>query len=408
MTLHPELIWAIIRLRLRRVAADRANLIWLVVMPLVFSFIMGELMGNWSQGASPRATFVVYGAANGGEQLEELLAPLRDHEDFELSVRDTTASRVRIRSLLEDRRVSGALLIGEGFADSLAAGLRPVIDFYHDSERSSSQGIRRAFEPVFAAQAVRLTARGLVDPAAAPEDPGKAAAFDTRRFDQLIAEPRVRLETEVLGRPRGADLTLTDSRQHSGPAYTLMFILMFLLMSAKDLVEERRHRTLDRLRLAWPSSADLVLGYFLAGMAVGGFQAALLLGANAAVFGIDYGPHPACLVLVMLLFVAVSSAAGLLLGTLSRSGGQADGLGMVFGLGLPALGGLWWPLEVVPPFMQSLGKALPTGQAITVFHDMIGRGWGIAETAPLLLGLAGWAVVLLVLATVFFRREVTA
>ncbi len=406
MRLNPGLIWTIMRLRLKRVMADRANLIWLVAMPLVFSFIMGELMGNWSSGSSPQFTFIVYGAANGGEQLAEILAPLEDHEDFALVVRDTTASRASIRALLEESRVSGALLVGDGFADSLAAGLTPTVDFFHDSERGSSQRIRGAFEPVFAAAAVRISAQQLVDPAAAADDPGKATAFDVARYDSLVAAPRVRLDAEVLGRSREANLLLTDSRQHSGPSYTLMFILMFLLMGAKDLVQEQKQRTLDRLRLSWASTGDLVLGFFLSGMIVGAFQAVLLLGMNAAIFGIDYGPSPACLVLVMLLFVAVSSAAGLLLGTLSRSGGQADGLGMVLGLGLPALGGLWWPLEIVPPFMQSIGRALPTGQAITIFHDMIGRGWGIAESAPMLLGLTAWLVVLLALAVVFFRRAV--
>ena len=57
----------------------------------------------------------------------------------------------------------------------------------------------------------------------------------------------------------------------------LMFVLMFLLMSAKDLVLERKQRTLDRLRLAHPSTTDLVAGFFLAGMVVGLAQAVVLL-----------------------------------------------------------------------------------------------------------------------------------
>ncbi len=93
----------------------------------------------------------------------------------------------------------------------------------------------------------------------------------------------------------------------------------------------------------------------------------------------------------MVLFAGVSAAAGLLLGTLAGSGGQADGLGMVLGMGLPALGGLWWPLEITPAFMQQLGRTLPTGQAITVFHDLIGRGEGLAEVAPMLMGPGGLA-----------------
>ncbi|HOX26290.1 MAG TPA: ABC transporter permease [Candidatus Krumholzibacteria bacterium] len=407
--MNPRLIATVVGLRLRRVAADRANLIWLILMPLVFSYLMGMLMGNWSAtGSASKPTFIVFGLEPATEAVTALLAPLADHPDFELVRRDTTATPERARSLLEDRVVAGALLVGPGFADSLRAGLAPTLDFYHDSDRTSSQRVRQALEAAYAATAVRATVQSLVDPAAAPEDPGKAAAFDAATYDSLVAHPRVRLAVTSLGRNRTADLTLTltDSRQHSGPSYTLMFILMFLLMSAKDLVLERRQRTLDRLRLAWPTTADLVAGFFLAGMVVGLLQAALLLGFNAVLFRLDYGPSPACLALVVVLFVAVSSAAGLLLGTLSRTGGQADGLGMVFGLALPALGGLWWPLEIVPDVMQRIGRSLPTGQAITVFHDMIGRGWGLAETAPMLWGLAAWLAILLGLAVYFFRREI--
>ena len=58
--------------------------------------------------------------------------------------------------------------------------------------------------------------------------------------------------------------------------------------------------------------------------------------------------------------------------------------------------------------MQTLGRTLPTGQAITVFHEMIGRGWGVAQCAPMLWGLFFWLVVLLGLAVFRFRREVSA
>ncbi len=399
------LIGAVVRLRLRRVAADRANVIWLLVMPLVFSWLMGQFMGDWSAGGGSKPALVVYGTGHGGAVLPSLLEPLRDHDDFRLVTRDTTATAERARRLLEERRVSGALLVGAGFADSLAAGQRPALQFFHDSERTSSQRVRQAVTGAFAATAVAASARTLVDPDRATTDPTRAAGFDAALYDSLLADPRVTLETETLGRARGQDLALTRATQHSGPSYTLMFILMFLLLSAKDLVLERQQRTLDRLRVTRASTGDLILGFYLAGLAVGLLQGAALLGFNTWLFGIDYGESPATLVLVMLLFVAFSAAAGLLLGTAARSGGQADGLGMVFGLGLPALGGLWWPLEVTPAFMQDLGRALPTGQAISVMHGMIGRGHGLAENAGLLVALGTWTVVILALAVWNFRRQ---
>jgi len=110
---------------------------------------------------------------------------------------------------------------------------------------------------------------------------------------------------------------------------------------------------------------------------------------------------------VVLLFAGVASAGSILLGSLARTGAQADGLGVAVTMVLASLGGLWWPLEVVPQFMQTLGKSLPTGQAITVFHDMIGRGYGLADMQTLFAGLGSWFAVLMVLAVWRFRRLIS-
>jgi hypothetical protein len=396
-------VMAIIVMRLRRILADRANVVWLLIMPLVFTYMMGELMGNWS-GSGVKPTLRVYGLEHADAAFGDLVDRLSRADDFQVDARDTTSTDARARWLLERRYVSGVLMIGPGYADSVATAGDVPVHFYFDSDRSSSQSVRRAVDAEMARLDARTVAQKLVDPQRASEDPGLAPTFDVEIYDRLIAEPRVRLDTSVRGRSRLSDLVLDDSREHSAPSYTLMFILMFMLMSAKDLVLERRNRTLDRLKLTHASSADLVMGFFAAGLVLGLIQGAILLTINGLWIGIDYGDSPTALVLVMVLFAGMSAAAGLLLGTLADSGGQADALGMVFGLGLPALGGLWWPLEVTPAFMQDFGRMLPTGQAITVFHDLIGRGYGVAEVAPMLWGLAVWMLALLGLAIWRFRR----
>jgi len=401
--MNPRLIGAIVGLRLRRTLRERSNLVWLILMPMVFSYLMGLLMGDWDPGRRPRPPVFVSGA-DASETVGRLLAPLEGDEAFVLARADTLVSVAQAQRLVSQRRCTAVLLIPPGFADSLAAGRPETLRFYHDSDRLSSQAARRALERSAIAADARAVARTLVVPAGQTPGPGEAATFDEDLFARLYEQPRVRLAVSTLGRSRYDDLTLTNPRQHSGPSYTLMFTLMFLLMSAKDIVLERHNRTLDRLRLGRAGPADLVLGFFLANFATGLAQATILLGLNSLVLGIDYGDAPGCLVLVVVLFAAAAAAAGLLLGSVARTPGQADALGMAFGLGLPALGGLWWPLEVVPPFMQTLGRSLPTGEAITVFHNMIGRGWGIAENVPWLLALGGWLVVLLVAAVTAFRR----
>ncbi len=137
-------------------------------------------------------------------------------------------------------------------------------------------------------------------------------------------------------------------------------------------------------------------------------QAGILLTLNGVLFHIDYGDSPVTLVLVVVLFAGVSAAGSVLLGCVARTGGQADGLGMAVTMVMAAVGGLWWPLEIVPPFMQEAGRALPTGAAITVFHDLIGRGWGLAQEAGLLASLAAWFLVIMALAMWRLRRLTAA
>ena len=56
--------------------------------------------------------------------------------------------------------------------------------------------------------------------------------------------------------------------------------------------------------------------------------------------------------------------------------------------------------------MQDIGRSIPSGQAISVFHDMIGRGYGIAEMSDMFVGLACWFAVLLVLGSWRLRKLV--
>jgi ABC-2 type transport system permease protein len=390
-------------LRLRRVSRDRSALIWFFVMPLVFSFLMGQLLGDWGGSGTPsRPRFLVFAEAPGAET-DRLLAPLRDHERFVVEVRDTTVSVAALAEAVEDGRITAGLIIPAHFAAAAAGGDTATLRLFYDSDRLSSQTVRTLLAESLLRANTAAAARSLV---AADPGRGEARAFNADRFDRLWEEPRLRLEVETLGRVQEdePDFALTSSYQHVGPSYTLFFVMMCVLAMAQDLVSERRERTLARLITSRAGPADIVLGFLAGGFVLGVVQSIILLVLNSLLFGIDYGDSPVTLGLAMLLFCGVCAAAAVLLGTLARSEGQASGLGVATTLVLAAVGGLWWPLEIVPVFMQTIGKLLPTGQAITVFHDMIGRGWGLAENLHLLLGLAAWCVALAVAATWRLRR----
>lgn len=401
--MNGRVILALVRLRLTRVFRERTNLVWLFLMPMAFSFLMGRMLGDWSSsGPSLRPPFMVYDQ-DGGPAVEALLGGLRENPRFLVVVADSVVAEASARAAVEDGTITAALFIPAGFTHAVAQAQPIKLPLFYDSDRLSSQTVRTRLDEAL----LRLNTLQAVRELAQAGDNLGALPFDPAAFDERWERPRVTLESGTLGRPPETGLKLDRAAQHVGPAYTIFFVMMFLMMSAKDLVVERQERTLARLTVSRASAADLVVGFFLGGLVLGLIQAGLLLACNTLpFFEVDYGDSPGGLILVVVLFGGFCAAASVLLGATARTGAQADGLGMASTMILAALGGLWWPLEIVPAFMQKIGGILPTGQAITVFHDMIGRGYGVAQLAGPLTGLALWFVVMLGLSVWRLRRLV--
>ncbi len=382
---------ALIDVHIRKVLADKSNLFWLFGMPMMFSILMGMMFGSFDGGSGPPEVRVY--DADRSEASRDLIAQLDGGEAYAVAVSDTVGSEEMARTLVNDGRRTATLYIPAGLADSLSIGGTARLFFFHDADRFSAQSARTDMEmAIFRLEAERAGRRAA------------AIDFDQARFDSLWSEPRLTLESEFLGRREQVELKLDKGAQHTGPAYALMFVMMFMLMSVRDVVSERRNGTLTRLRLGAASPGLLAGGMLLGPWVMGLVQMTVLLVLNAVVMGIDYGDSLASLVLLMLLFTGVATSLALVLATFCRTPGQADGVGMTASLTMAPLGGLWWPLEVVPSFMQKIGLVLPTGQGITIFHDMIGRGYGVVENGANFLGLGIWLVVLLGIATLRFRR----
>jgi len=405
-------IGAMVRLRMVQVLRDRMGLIWLLVMPMVFSWLMGSLMGDMNAGGkTPALPRFLVCDQDGGPAADNLLAPLQDNERFRIVRVDSLVDGEAARESVAAGKATAILSIPADYSAALAVGRAVELSLYYDSDRLSSQTVNTLLDRSVLRVNTVAAARRLVAPEVATETilpRDQARGFDEAVFVDLWENPRLTLAVSTLGRIETEDWGLTQAHQHVGPAYVLFFVMMFLMMTAKELVAARQDRTLARLVMSRATSLDLVLGFFVGGMAIGLVQAAILLLLNSLAFGIDYGDSPLGLVLVVVLFAGFSSGAAVFLGCVARTGAQADGLGMALTMTMAALGGLWWPLEVVPSFMQTLGHSLPTGQAITVFHNMIGRGHGVSQLAPLLWGLAMWFALALSLGAWRLRRQVTA
>ena len=211
------------------------------------------------------------------------------------------------------------------------------------------------------------------------------------------AEQATRLRTEVVTIPSGVNQT--------SPGMMVMFALFLAIGGGATLILEREQGTLRRLIVMPMHKATILIGKLL-GIYIAGFlQIAILILAGAFLFSVNWGQSPTALVLMGLSFALASTSLGMLIAALARTYAQTDALSPILVMSLASLGGAWWPLEIVPRWMQTLGHALPTAWAMDGFHDIITRGLGVKAVLPEVAVLLGFAALFLIIGVWRFRYE---
>jgi ABC-type multidrug transport system permease subunit len=185
-----------------------------------------------------------------------------------------------------------------------------------------------------------------------------------------------------------------------------MFTLLVLLTSGSSmLVLERMQGLLRRLASAPMTRSEVVAGKWGGRMVLAILQVGFAVIVGTLVFKMRWGPDIAMIVVVLVSWAAFCASAGLLLGSVAKTEGQASGLGVLVANLLAALGGCWWPIEVTPGWMQSLQNFMPTGWAMDALHKLISFEAGAMAALPQVITLLVASLLIGALAINRFRYE---
>jgi ABC-2 type transport system permease protein len=182
-----------------------------------------------------------------------------------------------------------------------------------------------------------------------------------------------------------------------------MFVLQTVLGIAVVLIQERTAGTMQRLLVLpvpkWKILAGKLLARFVLGLFV--FTVLIVVGTF---FGVQWGSWPAVIAIV-LVYTLAATAMGLAFSTLVRTLGQAGGLTLLLTLTLAPLGGAWWPLDVVPAWMRTLGHISPIAWSQDAFQKLIFYGGTFVDILPQLGVLLLFAVGFFLFGLLRFKYE---
>jgi ABC-2 type transporter len=181
---------------------------------------------------------------------------------------------------------------------------------------------------------------------------------------------------------------IPNSVQHNVPAWTLFAIFFITIPLSTNIVKERTQGTYIRLSTSPLSYGELLLAKVFVFLCISLLQFSLMLTIGMYIFpylGLPPLEIEGRIKILSLIALGAGLAAigiGVLLGTLCRTQEQSAPLGATLTVILAAIGGIWIPIFVMPPFMQTIAKLSPMNWALQAFYEVLLRQGSFLSVLP--------------------------
>ena len=190
------------------------------------------------------------------------------------------------------------------------------------------------------------------------------------------------------------------------PSQLVLFVFLTALAGSAALILSRKLGISQRMLSTPTPIGTVVVGESLGRWGTAMVQGLYIMVFSFLIFRVDWG-DPIGALLVLITFSAVGAGAGVLMGATFRNDEQAAGIGVMLSIGLAALGGAMFPLELFGETMQTVAHLTPHAWAIEAFGELIRHDGTTVDILPQLGVLSAYAIVLFVLAAWRLRVAIT-
>jgi ABC-2 type transport system permease protein len=313
-----------------------------------------------------------------------------------LDLARTQESRTLLRRFQnsEDFRIVGEVFSDPALSEAIVSGKALVgIKIPEDYSRRLQYGEEAEFLVVVDGSESRVAAEAV--------NVGNAIAL------------RESLERALGGRPlpveaRPQVLYNPDTRSPNYFIPGLMVVMcqiMAIMLTATSIVREKENGTLEQLFMTPVRAGELMLGKVVPYFIMTLLEFCTIAFLMRTVFFVPIHGNFVTLVAIALPFILAMLGLGLLIST--RANTRDAAMQMTMGTLLPSifLSGYVFPLDSLPRFFYCIAQVIPTTWLIDAARGVILRGAGWPELWPHALVLSLMALVMLVLSTLRFHKQ---
>ncbi|TGB01011.1 ABC transporter permease [Halobacillus salinus] len=372
-------IWTLAVMEWKRMFKKPQSYVVMFGMPLLFTFIFGAMFSGGGERAKPQIAVVDQDQSVVSEALLEKLEGSELMNVVGMSLEEADQS-------LADQNLSGYVVMGDSFEESVLAGM-PDVSF--------------SYLPAFEGASVlsNWINNRLVEVAIHAEAASEYAALT----DASFADSFVKMAGSSDGGERTVqtvnvttdeEIQAMDNVTARSAGFAIMFVMIAMLSSTGVMLEAKQNGVWYRLLSTPASKMEIVLGYLLAFFLIGWMQFGVLMIASSLIFGVYWGSVLGNIVLVSALLLC-TIGLGLFIAGFVKTSEQQSMYGNLIIFSTCMLGGVYWPVEIMPDFMQQMAEFVPQTWAMDGFRALTAGAGTFAELAGPLAVLLGFTVVFL-------------
>ncbi len=370
---------------LRRFSRNRAFMVPMVLMPIVYLVILGKAMGGdlhnlplalVDQDHGPSAVVVH----------DRLLTLQQSRNLFKITSEPDPATAMEG---LRQGRYKGVVILPADFSADISRGEPAPLGVIVDNTDNTAANIIEAELRRAVADAARSASPGAggVGGAEAPEQATSSAAIDVQRVD-------------VYGHK--------EFMQYLVPAVIALALFFVAMLAGGIILVDDRARGIHEGYFVTPLSAlDLVGGLTLSAATLSMIIGTTVLGSAILIARVPIIGGLQTILLAELAMLLLGLGLILFMFTLMARVSNPMTPRALFGIlnvvtFFPS--GALYPTESYPGWLQVISAVFPMRYAVHALRALLLKGVGIGAVAPDLLVMGGFATLMLVLAAVLFKR----
>jgi ABC-2 type transport system permease protein len=378
---------------LLQLSRDFKTFMFLLIMPILFTFLFGYAFGGFGGNNSDSRLPVGYISQDNNWVTDELHDLLAKSEVIRLE-ENSFHSPADLEKLVADGNLAAAIIVPDGYGRAVLKDKTVRLKVIADTGTQTWTTV----------EAELLTCASRIDGAVRTATIIEQINLEGVPFDyafkQILSawdKPPIAVnETSSPAIKKTSDQN--SALAHTSPGMMLQFAIAGLLTAAQIIVTERKSRTLQRLLTTATRKIHVLLGHYLAIFLLIFTQFTTLILFGQFVLKVGYLRLPSATMLVAFSAALCISALGLLIGILAKTEEQAISFSLIPMFVFSGLGGAWVPLEFTGKTFQIIGHLTPVAWGMDGFENICARGLGFGSILIPCAALAGYAMLFFLLA----------